>query len=274
MDRAVITSAINAKQLNAARLLAYSIKIRHPNLQVNLMTNEKFENDIFDNVFELPFGQLFTVRENDYQLYWASPVESNLFIDCFSVVKRELESIFEYCEDHHDICISNFRVDYKGLPFIDKTKFYFNEYDLSKVNSAIFYWKKDADEALRYFKMADPIMQDWRNSYPGFINKKHMPNEYDSDLAHACVLSALGNREDILPIFPEVLKTVDMKMPVQYFNKAEDGWLNYLNTWVTSDSKLKIQNYAMKDIVNYHEADFVTQDMLDKHGNYYRHISS
>ena len=122
--------------------------------------------------------------------------------------------------------------------------------------------------------MADPIMQDWRNSYPGFINKKHMPNAYDSDLAHACVISALGNREDILPIFPEVLKTVDMKMPVQYFNKAEDGWLNYLNTWVTSDSKLKIQNYAMKDIVNYHEADFVTQDMLDKHGNYYRHISS
>ena len=107
-ENGYVIIAVNPIEFKQAQCCAYSIKSKMPAASITLVVpDEKKVNkqylEGFDALVELPFKQHTTRRQNDWQLYWCTPYENTIAIDCKMLVKEDQTSTWEYLVDHHSI---------------------------------------------------------------------------------------------------------------------------------------------------------------------------
>ena len=277
MNKGFVIIANDVESRRAAAACAYSIKSSNRDSQVsmivpNLKKVEHALEEPFDSIIELPFPLSSDRRANDWQLYWASPYEYTISVDAFTLIKKDLSTTWDYLIEHHDMCYGVNVNNFKGIPRHLLSDVYEN-HKLVYVNSNAFYFKKNTDTALDFFKMADPYMREWRDALKNSIKAEYVPLKYDSDLMHSVVLQGIGHENEVVPYTNSILESIDMRTANREFgHRLEDSWLEYLNVWPSKNAKVKIQNFAITDILFYTDSKFLTEEIYNEHRDYFRYI--
>lgn len=278
MDKGYLISALNDAEYKQATCLAYSIKIHNKDAAVALVTRdvkdvEKQYYEPFDEIVQFPFNSKEVRRQNDWQLYWASPFDNTIAIDCQSLLKENQEQLWDYLIDGYDVAFPSVALHFNGskLPNTNR-KIYEDEYHCNNVQSAMFYWKKDSDAAIRYFKMADVIMQDWQTATKEFYSPQHIPKHYNSDIIHSLISNISG--VDVNVIDEDIFSYIDMHGVLENgFLGHWDRWTDKLSVWGTKEAKVKIQNYAVSRLINYNDDNFLTNELFNDQRQYYRYTT-
>lgn len=262
-----VIQANSLQELECAELLANSIKIKNKDKSVCLISNKSVESECFDDIVNYKFNSKDITRMNDWQLYWTSPYDYTIVLDCKSLVMENHDSLWDYLIDHHDVCFPSVCVDFRNNILQDK-KFvpYAEEYNLKKIYSNMFYFNK-SDNALRYFKLLDPLLQNWRETEDNFLSQKHRNLNLDIDLIHTIVANHID--VDVFPMHDNILSLVNMNICQQdgLFSNNET-WTDILNVWSIDGYKLKIQNYIINQTLYYHEDSFYNEDIANDFRNY------
>ena len=268
----------NETEYRQAAACAYSIKTKNLDASVSVVVPKlnkisDYWLEPFDNAIELPFITSEVTRLNDWQLYWATPYEYTIALDCRTLVKENHDQLWDYLIEHYDICFPSQVTNFDGRKLrYTKTLEYTSEYNLKMLNSHMFYFQKDSDLALRYFKMADPYMRNWQTAFAKHFAPQHVTLSYHPDIMHSLVAECLG--EDVAVYHPEVFTYIDMWIAHQ------DGvigrwkkWTDRLNIWASRDGKIKVQNYAINGTLHYAENDFLTEEIFNEQRDHYRTVT-
>lgn len=274
MNSGIVTTAATVDQVRLATCLAYSVGI-HNKIPVTLLVPDlnivadEYEEP-FDKIIELPFrSHSENLRANDWQLYWASPYEETLFLDCHQLVKCNLETAMDYFSQHYDLYFPTQVRDFKYniVPNFNH-KMYSDYCDIRVYSNAIFF-RKDSEIAMNYFKFMDPILKNWRDAFDQLIEKRHDAGVLDIDLLNSIVLHNLDIIDEVQG-YP-VIKIIDLESANNLFNRhIHESYLEYLNVWVTNIADVKIQNYKSQGLVNYVNPEFITEEIFNANRNTYR----
>lgn len=271
MSRGFLIVAQTEKERRQATALAYSIKINNTNADISLVVGELSEveesyEEPFDNIIELPFNSKIFSRSNDWQLWWVTPYENNIVIDCACIINTNIDSIWEYLDDNYDLCFPNKILDFRGDEAVhDKRYVEYTNYKLPELFTAWFYFKKN-ETSMEYFKLADPYMQNHIDVYNTKFEPQHVPNYFDTNLIHRILI------KDSINDFctDSILCYTDMDAVTTYYDRKSPKWTDYLNVWSRDSGFVKIQNYANTGLLYYKEDDFLTDDIFDAQRNSYR----
>lgn len=278
MNRGYLILAGNSLEYTQAAACAYSIISRNKSDKVSLIVPDisKVPDSLlepFENLIELPFGSSETTRINDWQLYWSTPYEYNIAIDCRCLVKDNHEFLWDYLTEHYDICFPTRTTSFDGVRTRDsKTAVYRQEYNLQMLKTQMFYFKKDTPDALQYFKMADPYMKNWQIVFSKHFSPQHVTVAYSSDIMHSLIASTAG--VDVLPHHDDVFTYIDMQIAhSDGLIGRWDKWTDRLNIWASRDGKIKLQNFAINNTLYYNEDDFLTQEIINEQRDHYRTVT-
>jgi hypothetical protein len=268
------------QQQRAAALCAYSIKIKNNASSVTMITpdlrsvNQDYEEP-FDMIVELPFAAEDNLRANDWQLYWATPYENTIALDCFTIIKEDQTNIWEYLISQHNVAIPQRGVTFRNEiigRYADDSGVYVI-HDFKHLYSNFIFFNK-SESSLAYFKLMDPYLRNWRDAVSKSVESRFVPDRYDTDLMHSICAWHLGIHEDIVPR-RDIFKNIDMREITARYRKTmkiEHGWSEHLNTWISNSAKLKIQNFAIDGILYYEDPGFNTAVIFDGHRNYFREL--
>jgi hypothetical protein len=265
-ERGYVIIANTHEDLVCAAVCSLSLK-QHSDYPVALITdlkNRKLFQD-FDYVVEMPFKSLDERRSNDWQLYWASPFDRTIAIDCKTIISKNLDSVWDYLEHSYNICFGSLIKDFRGSRVIETENSVFNK--IKRSCSDIFYFDK-SEASLEYFKLADPIMREWRTAYKTMLAAEDFVDEYCSDLTHSLIASAYRENENIWCRDEDVMSYITMESIQQSLlqrKKIETQWTEYVNTWVNENGKIKIQNHLITGIFNYQSSDFITPEIYENY---------
>ena len=270
MSRGYVIQADTDPELYQAELLANSIKIKNKNAQVCLVTSRNLEADAFDDIVKYEFfmhEEVVDIRQKDWQLYWCSPYEYTIAIDCKSVVMESHDNLWEYLIDNHSVCLPTVVKDFRNNTLVDKQlSKYEQEYKYKKAYGNCFYFDK-SEESLEYFKFLDPLCRDWRSTEGFLFQKQHANKKYYSNLIHT--IAANSMRFDVFPTSNDMLSYIDMDIAwIDGILPDGENWLDVMSVWSTDIATLKIQNYSINNILYYHEDSFYNNEIADDFRNY------
>ena len=274
-ERGYVIIAVNPIEYRQAQCCAYSIKSKMPEASVTLVVGDEQKVqkkflDGFDAITELPFVSATTRRQNDWQLYWASPYEYTIAIDCSTLVKTDQSSIWDYLIDHHDIVFPNSITNIRKAEIYPTYKKYFKtEYNLDIIYNSVFFFKKN-ETTLKHFKMADVYFQYWKDVCGKYLRPEHMPDYFDPDIMHTLV--AEHTYGEVLTIH-NILSYIDMQNSVNTRLNKTSKWTDKFTVWPSNAGKIKIQNYAINDILYYHNDEFLTQEIFNEQRKHYDTIT-
>ena len=272
-DNGYVIIAVNQTEYRQAQCCAYTIKSKMPGASVTLIvptlkTVAKKYLDGFDAVTELPFKKHTTCRQNDWQLYWASPYNNTIAIDCKSLVKVDHTSLWDYLVDHHDIAFPTQIHDFRQNVVNPKYQLQLNkEYNINIMYSNMFFFKR-SDIALAHFKLADVYFQHWKDVFALYVAPQHVPDLFDADIMHSLVATHTGN--DVTCYHDNILTYVDMKLSRV---GADSNWTDRLNVWSSAAGKIKIQNYAINSTIYYYDNEFLTDEIFDEQQQHYTNVT-
>lgn len=271
-ENGYVIIAVNPIEFKQAQCCAYSIKSKMPNTSVTLVVPDekkvsKQYLEGFDALVELPFKQHTTRRQNDWQLYWCTPYENTIAIDCKSLVKEDQTSMWEYLVDHCEIAFPTQVNDIRQHAIKTKHQLYLeSEYQLQVVYSGLFFFKRNA-EALKHFKLADIYFQNWNEVYGTYLKAQHIPDFFEADVLHTLVANHSGS--DVVT-YHNMLDYIDMRYSVTVGALGKiTKWSDSLTVWSSDAGKIKIQNYAVNSTIYYHENEFLTDDIFNEQQSYY-----
>ena len=275
-ENGYVIIAVNPIEFRQAQCCAFSIKSKMPEASITLVVpdSNKVEGsflDGFDAVADLPFKKHTTCRQNDWQLYWCSPYENTIAIDCKSLVKDDQTSMWDYLIDHCSIAFPTSVNDIRQHQIKTKHQHHLeNEYNLEVVYSGMFFFKKDA-ESLKHFKMADVYFQNWNQVYSEFLKAQHIPDFFEADVLHTLVANHI---DADVTTYHNVLSYVDMRnsVTVGVLGKIKN-WTDNLTVWSSDTGKIKIQNYAINGTIYYHENEFLTDEIFSEQESYYYNVT-
>ena len=267
--------AVNPTEYRQAQCCAFSIKSKMPDASVTLVVGkqskvqQKFLEG-FDAITELPFTVATNCRQNDWQLYWASPYENTIAIDCRSLVKVNQDSVWDYLIDHCSIAFTNSIIDMRQDQIHPLYKKHLEiDYNLDVIYSGMFFFKKD-EVALRHFKMADVYFQYWTDVCSKYLKPEHVPDFFDADIMHTLVADHTDG--DVVTI-PKLLSYIDMRNSAGNTLNKVNKWTDKLTVWPSNAGKIKIQNYAINHVLYYHEEEFLTQEIFNEQQHHYNTIT-
>ena len=119
MNRGFVILAQNTKDTNyvkCAETLATSIKRVMPNESVTLISNDSSMCQAFDNVVELPYGDLSPDSDwkliNDWQVYEASPYDYTIKLEADLYIPKDISYWFDVLKQKDVVvstCIRNYK---------------------------------------------------------------------------------------------------------------------------------------------------------------------
>lgn len=276
MNSGYVILADTTEQQRQAAACAYSILNHNPDAKITLVvpTLDKVSGEYetaFASVVPLPFNASSRnhIRSHDWQLYWASPYEYTIALDCRTLVQANLDSVWEYLIDHHDVCFPVQTTDFRLEPIANHyLSEVFSEFGMRRIYTGIFYFKK-SQAALNYFKFLDPCSQHWEELVVSAIGRHSAGTDFDINLIHNFCANRMGVVADITPVHANILEYVDMDIRNQeLFVNSVDRWTSYLTVWPGPNATVKIQNFVMGNIFNYVESEFLTEEIFDAQREY------
>lgn len=268
MSRGYVVQATTTLELQQAELLANSLISKNKNYRISLVTNLKVEDaDCFESVIEYPFGVKSITRSNDWQLFWATPYEYTIVLDCKMIVLESHDTMWEYLIDHHSVCLPTEVLDFRNNILKDiKFAPHRDEYKFRKVYANMFYFDK-SEESMRYFKLLDPFMQNWQTTCNSFLLKAHVPLEYDNNMMHTIVANTID--VDVFALHSSILSHIDMHTThLDNLLPPCNQWTDILSVWPSESNKIKLQNFSMTRSLYYHEDTFYTEQIADDFRNH------
>lgn len=253
--------------------LAVSIKISDNDAQICLVVDKNKADEVpqeylhvFDYIVELPFGNTAYKDGfhgmNLWQLYHCTPFDETIYIDGDTLLHNvTLGDLWE------QLSLNNMSVPYtartyRNLP-TTRAEFEFEHtYELPQLYYNIMYWKQETQEAIEWFKMADPIMQNWRAVYSQFFQDKK-PDTFDKNIL-CNITTHCVDIEDQIKIQMANHYNLKMKSAGIWGEDFPDDWTETLNYWVSDKGKIQIENSIISSgIIHYSDEKFLTDHCLD-----------
>lgn len=260
-----LASSSDKNDLTEASLLAKSIKLNDKNREVCLVTDsyEKLPKHVesnFDYVVELPYGVYHNedFEVNFWQVYYCTPFDENIYLRKQSLLLHNIDGMWENISVN-DLFFPKFTVNFKDeqRDFL----YYFKCHEknnLEKYFTDIFYFKK-SESAAEFFKILDPVMQNWRSVYTNFL-KENTPEFLNLNVLINIVIKMSGYNQMSNDHFKYTFLSLE-NVDLDDHDLPED-WTGYLSCWV-KDRKVKINNHQLRDLVFYNSPTFIDEEVLD-----------
>lgn len=256
MNRGFVILAQNTKHTNyvkCAETLALSIKKVMPNESITLVSNDASMCHAFDNVVELPYGDLSPNSDwkliNDWQVYEASPYTYTIKLEADMYVPKDISYWFDVLSQK-DIVVSTTIRNYKNE--ISNVRFYRKFIDDNKLPdtyNAITYFKK-SDLAEEFFMIVRDVFENWQ-FYKNIL--KCNPNEEaTTDWAYAIASHILGVENTTIPSFTD-MSMIHMKQYI--IGTPTENWTDTLVYECFSDHVKVLTNPQMYPF-HYHVKNF------------------
>jgi len=261
----------------SAAACAYSIKNKNPDAKVAMVVANTLDisedfSEPFDDIIEYPFGcNHFSSGQLHWQGYWASPYDYTIGLSPQTLVMKNMDNEFEYLMSNHNICFPTTITNFRGErpPFTDPRYNFYDQYNLRIFYSDFFYFDK-SDLSLDYFKLADPLFQNSKDSLSQVIEGQYIPDSFCSDLMHSITIKFLEATNDAQPLDDNILSYIDMDIAQYYFSKRYNQWTDYLNVWPGDHGEVKIQNFVVNNLLSYKEAQFLSEEVFNEQRNTFR----
>ena len=179
MSRGFITLGIDTDEdkIKHCYTLACSLKIIDPNAEICLVVDKgrldmisDYYSHVFNYIVELPYGNSAYKDGfhgmNLWQLYHCTPFDETIYLDYDTIlVNIDLDTLWELMATN-DISFPGNANNYRGFPANQNLRFEYEiQYKLPKLYYNVIYWKQESALAIEWFKMADPVLQYWREVY-------------------------------------------------------------------------------------------------------------
>lgn len=273
-ENGFIISAISDEEMVCAVTCAYSIKIRNPSYKIALAVKDidkvpKSIQEPFDYIVQFEYGCHDVTRANDWQLYWITPFKYNIVLDAHTLVQSDIGDLWSNLSNTYSIAFTTNIIDFKGLKH--KKLSMLKDTELTYVDSSVWFFTADDEESLEYFKLADPMFRHWEAAIDMTIGKHNRKPYYVPDLMHSIVIDRCWNNNKFIT---DKFEVTSMQIAIEIFDRQiTNCWTDYINHWVTNDTRLKIQNYNTSGIVNYVRPTVITQEIYEQYRNYFRLVT-
>ena len=199
MSRGFVTLGVNTDKdkFKYCYALALSIKAIDKDAEVCMVVDkDKFDEvgstykEAFDYITELPFGLTSHVdgfhAMNLWQMVHASPFNETIYLDADTILRNvDLDLLWEQFSNH-DLAVSSIARTYRNQLTDKSSKFEIEQhYELPQNYNNMIYFDNSKDTALEWFKMADPVLQNWRDVYSTMFKEKK-PQTFDKNLLLNC----------------------------------------------------------------------------------------
>ena len=221
----------------------------------------------FDYIVELPYGNSAYKDGfhgmNLWQLLHCSPFEETIYLDSDTLIKNINMEILWNLFETYDVAISPIARTYRNY-LTDKTHKFDIElhYNLPTLYNNLIYFKRDSDLAIEWFKMADPVFQNWRDVYAHMFTEKK-PITFNKNLL-ANITTYLLDREQDVTCTINNHYDLDNLSQRHWGEDIPDTWTDMLNYWYTDEHKLIIENSVVNSgIIHYGDENFLTEEIVD-----------
>ena len=263
----VAQNTLEVDYVKQACALAMSIHSTTPNSKISILTDdvvpEKYIN-LFDNVIEIPWGDLATKYDwkihNRWKTYFVSPYEDAIVLDTDMLVLEDISSWYKFLQNY-DIYLTSTVFDYRGNRVHDN--YYrknFIKYNLPNTYMGLHYFKK-SDFALEFYKWLDTITNNWKEFYK-LGGSNPIQNFASMDLTAAMTVDLLDCKSKITNENVCVPSFTHMKANIQNWNELRESWQTKVGAYFTDNGELYIGNYKQSGIFHYTEDNFLTDDIV------------
>lgn len=274
--RGFITIGIDTDvdQVKYSYALALSIKNCDPEAEVCLVVDkdksdlvDKNYFDAFDYIIELPFGNTGHADgyhgSNFWQLVHCTPFDETIYVDADSLfLNVDIDLLWDQFENVN-IGTTNIARNFRNGLTKKTIDFEIEEtYELPQNYNQLFYYNT-SDESLGWFKMADPIFQNWRQVYDIFF-KDIKPQTFDKNVLCNLVTHCLDINNEINVV---INNFYDLSVSSQnlWTNDLSNNWTDSLNNWYTSKAEFIIENSTISNgIVHYRDENFLTKEVINE----------
>ena len=203
---------------------------------------------------------------NLWQVYHATPYEETIYVDYDTLfVNVDTDILWKVMSQNGGISVPRQALSYRNYPIQQFPRFeYEDAYKLPQYFYNLMYFDKNSDQAREWFKMADPVMQNWRDVY-GHIFPNKKPDKFEKNL--------LGN---VITHFVDASDNINVSLN-NFFDlhtsshgafhdpdNVPKNWTDMLNYWVTDNIKIQIENSVIGNgIIHYSDETFLTEEVVD-----------
>ena len=118
------------------------------------------------------------------------------------------------------------------------------------------------ETAIEWFKMADPVFQNWRDMYAKIFNEKR-PETFNKNVL-TNIVTYLLNQEDNIGIWMDDFYDLDNRSQGLWHSDIPKNWTEMLNSWYTDDGDIIIENHKLSSgIIHYGDEQFITKEIID-----------
>jgi hypothetical protein len=236
----------NVNYLECAEALALNLKQVMPDCNITLISNDISMCNAFDNVVELPYGDLAMDSDwkliNDWQVYEASPYDYTIKLEADMYIPNDISYLFDMLDTKDVLVCTNIR-DYRGnISSVRAYRQFIDDNKLPDVYNAITCFKK-SETAESFFRIVKDVFENWDKYRKTFICNNDEPATTDWAYSIACCILGVENTT-----IPNLISMVHMK---QYINNTftEDWTKEFIYEF---GKTLKIQTFPQKYPVHYH----------------------
>lgn len=238
----------NTDYVAMAESLCRSIKKRHHQAKVCLVTDQAYDSDVFDMAKTLPFETQHKFG-NDWQCWYASPFRETIKLEADMLVVSDIDHWWTMLRNR-DVVISTGARDYYDRAV--SSRFYrrcFDENHLPDVYNAVTYWRL-SETARHFWKLVREIFCSWP-IYRQLL--KFAPDSPDTDLVYAVASQIMGPENVTLP-FASYPKITHMKQhAIQGHSK---NWTHDL-VWEKLPHTLRVNTVSQWGCFHYHIKDWM-----------------
>jgi hypothetical protein len=257
-----------------AAALSLSLRVADPWHETCVVVNKfsdvpKRYEKMFDYIVELPFGRTDSNHHNTYidfwQSYYCTPFDENIFMDTNSIAVDNAASLWNV-SGVADLMFGT-ALDFRGVATRNSERFVVQDRNsIPAFDAGMLYFTKDR-ESSEFFKLADPVFKNWRDIYRDRLSE-FKATDFDFTLMVNITAQLTGNQYQ----FPRYFDYTDLELNFTWDPDVEDetNWTESLNLWITDDMTVKVNNHRQTGIVRYGNADYMTDEMIQKLNDNYR----
>lgn len=208
VNKGFVILAQNTRATNyvrCAEVLAHSIKEAMPEASVSLISDNKPDSKIFDNVIKLPYGDQALDSDwkliNDWQVYEASPYEHTIKLEADMYLPRSIDYWWDILMPRELVISTTIRDFKQQISEVKGYRKFIYANELPDTYNAITYFKK-SELAKEFFSLVKIIFENWDEFRKNF---KCNPDEpATTDWVYAIASHVLGVEKTTLPQFKEM----------------------------------------------------------------------
>ena len=255
------------KNIDCAYALSISLKIQDPSRETCVVVNrfedvpKKYEKG-FDYIVAIPYGRTepnhHDFRIDWWQLYYASPFEETIYLDTYSLAIDNISSLWDSVSNEEFLFSQ--AIDYRGDTV--RNDFLFQTQDQNKLvafDTRMIYFK-ESKVASEFFKIADPIIKNWRTVYSDLLTGVRV-SDFDLTLILNFTFKIVGDDVIVNDLFDYTDATIDRLWDPE-LDEEIIPWRKKFNVWFADDGALKLNNYRQTGIFYYDDPAFITKDKI------------